>query len=102
MVTKNKIDHIITEAIAEINSNLPKDKQFLISKETPLFGENANIDSLGFVNLLVNIEYNIEDEFNLSITIADEQAMSQKNSPFKTLGTLSDYVLGLVLAGEKK
>jgi len=102
MVTKNKIDHIITEAIAEINSNLPKDKQFLISKETPLFGENANIDSLGFVNLLVNIEYNIEDEFNLSITIADEHAMSQKNSPFKTLGTLSEYVLGLVIAGQKK
>ena len=102
MLTQKKIDQIITEAIAEINSNLPKDKQFPISKETPLFGENANIDSLGFVNLLVNIEYNIEDEFNLSITIADEQAMSQKNSPFKTLGTLSDYVLGLVLAGEKK
>ena len=102
MVTKNKIDHIITEAIAEINSNLPKDKQFLISKETPLFGENANIDSLGFVNLLVNIEYNIEDEFNLSITIADEHAMSLKNSPFKTLGTLSEYVLGLVIAGQKK
>ena len=102
MVTKNKIDHIITEAIAEINSNLPKDKQFLISKETPQFGENANIDSLGFVNLLVNIEYNIEDEFNLSITIADEHAMSQKNSPFKTLGTLSEYVLGLVIAGQKK
>ena len=102
MVTKNKIDHISTEAIAEINSNLPKDKQFLISKETPLFGENANIDSLGFVNLLVNIEYNIEDEFNLSITIADEHAMSQKNSPFKTLGTLSEYVLGLVIAGQKK
>ena len=102
MVTKNKIDHIITEAIAEINSNLPKDKQFLISKATPLFGENANIDSLGFVNLLVNIEYNIEDEFNLSITIADEHAMSQKNSPFKTLGTLSEYVLGLVIAAQKK
>ena len=102
MVTKNKIDHIITEAIAEINSNLPKDKQFLISKETPLFGENANIDSLGFVNLLVNIEYNKEDEFNLSITIADEHAMSLKNSPFKTLGTLSEYVLGLVIAGQKK
>ena len=102
MVTKNKINQIITEAIAEINSNLPKDKQFLISKETLLFGENANIDSLGFVNLLVNIEYNIEDEFNLSITIADEHAMSQKNSPFKTLGTLSEYVLGLVIAGQKK
>ena len=67
-----------------------------------MFGENANIDSLGFVNLLVNIEYNIEDEFNLSITIADEHAMSQKNSPFKTLGTLSEYVLGLVIAGQKK
>ena len=102
MVTENKIHQIIIDAVIEINSQLPQDKQLAKSQDTPLFGENANIDSLGFVNLLVNIEYNIEDEFNISITIADERAMSQKNSPFKTLGTLSKYVTGLVQDGKDR
>jgi acyl carrier protein len=38
------------------------------------------------------IEQNIEDEFDVSITIADEKAMSQKRSPFRTIGTLADYI----------
>ena len=100
MGTENKIHQIINDAVIEINSQLPQDKQLDKSKDTPLFGENANIDSLGFVNLLVNIEYNIEDEFNISITIANEQAMSQKNSPFKTIGTLTEYVTELVQAAK--
>ena len=75
---------------------MPQDKQIAKSQDTPLFGETAKIDSLGFVNLLINIESNIEDEFNMSIIIANEQAMAQKNSPFKTIGTLTEYVGYLV------
>ena len=44
------------------------------------------------LNLIVVIEQNIEDEFDVSITIADERAMSQKHSPFRTIGTLADYI----------
>ena len=57
MVTENKIHEIIIDAVIEINSQLPQDKQLDKSQDTPLFGENANIDSLGFVNLLVNIVF---------------------------------------------
>ena len=44
------------------------------------------------VRLIVIIEQNIEDEFDISLTIADERAMSQKQSPFRTIGTLVDYI----------
>ena len=50
------------------------------------------MDSLGLVNLIVSVEQNIEDDFDVSITIADERAMSQKHSPFRTVGTLADYI----------
>ena len=96
MEIQGKINQIIIESVHEINSQLTEEQQILISNNTPLFGENSNIDSLGLVTLMVSIEHKIEDEFDLSITIADERAMAQKNSPFKTIGTLTEYVGYLV------
>tara|TARA_B110000858_G_scaffold60059_1_gene69934 strand:- start:2087 stop:2371 length:285 start_codon:yes stop_codon:yes gene_type:complete len=59
---------------------------------TAIFGNKGALDSLGLVTLLVNIEQKIESHYNTSITIADEKAMSLSNSPFKTIGSLIDYI----------
>ena len=82
----------IYESIDELNEQLSNEKQLTKSTKTVLFGNNGQLDSLGLVSLLVIIEQNIEDEFDVSITIADEKAMSQKRSPFRTIGTLADYI----------
>ena len=87
-----KIIKLIFYTIDEINSQLSKKQQLKKSTKTVLFGKDGNLDSLGLVSLLVIIEQNIEDEFDVSITIADERAMSQKHSPFRTIGTLADYI----------
>ncbi len=71
---------------------MPSERQLAKSAKTVLFGKNGQLDSLGLVNLLVIIEQNIEDQFDTSIIIADERAMSQKNSPFRTIGTLAEYL----------
>ena len=86
----NKKD-IITMIINELSSiiDLENDE---INFDTTIYGNDSRLDSLGLVNLLVIIEQNIEDEFDVSITIADERAMSQKRSPFRTIGTLADYI----------
>ena len=47
---------------------------------------------MGLVTFLVDLEQKIEDEFDLDITIADEKAMSLKNSPFRTVSTLKEYI----------
>ena len=62
------------------------------SSETELFGGKSSLDSLGLVTLIVALEQNIEDELGIAITIADEKAMSQEHSPFKTVGSLADYI----------
>ena len=59
-------------------------------------GSDSEIDSLGLVSLIVVIEDAINTEFDVSITLADEKAMSQRISPFKTLDTLSNYVISLL------
>ena len=87
-----KVVEKILQAIEEINDQLPQKQKLAQSTSTVLFGKDGKLDSLGLVNLLVIIEQNIEDEFDISITIADERAMSQKHSPFRTIGTLAKYI----------
>ena len=92
MKNRKTIENLIINAVKEINKQLSQEQQLGQSTKTVLFGKDGKLDSLGLVTLLIIIEQNIEDEFDVSITIADEKAMSQKRSPFKTIGTLADYI----------
>lgn len=67
-----------------------------LNESTQLIGKNAILDSLTLVSLIVDVEQKINDQYNLTITVADERAMSQEKSPFRTIGTLADYVNMLV------
>jgi hypothetical protein len=44
------------------------------------------------VRFILQVEEAIEDEFETTIVLADEKAMSQKNSPFRNIGTLAEYI----------
>ena len=92
MRNRKTIENLIISSVKEINEQLPQEQQLGQSTKTVLFGKDGKLDSLGLVTLLVIIEQNIEDELDVSITIADERAMSQKRSPFRTIGTLTDYI----------
>ena len=89
---EEKIMQLIFDSLDELNEQFSNENQLQKSTETILFGKNGQLDSLGLVNLIVIIEQNIEDALNVSITIADEKAMSQKHSPFRTAKTLMNYV----------
>lgn len=60
-------------------------------EDTSLLG---NLDSLGLVSFLLDVELGIAER-GLELTIMDERAMSRYHSPFRTLGTLADYILEL-------
>ena len=61
------------------------------TEETPLLGEGAPIDSLGLVSVIVQVEERLASEFGISVSLVDEKAMSQKNSPFRSVGALATY-----------
>ena len=87
-----KLTDLIYDSVNDLNEQKAHDQRLKKSTDTVLFGSNGVIDSLGLVNLLVKIEQKIEDEFDISITIADESALSQKNSPFRTIGSLAKFI----------
>ena len=62
------------------------------SPNTSLFGKDGVLDSLGLVSFLLIVEQEIIDALGVEITIADEKAMSLKNSPFRTVDSLKSYL----------
>ena len=66
------------------------------TEETVLVGANAVLDSLGVVSLIVEVEQRVEAEHSVSVTLANDKAMSQRNSPFRTVGVLTDHLVSMV------
>jgi D-alanine--poly(phosphoribitol) ligase subunit 2 len=93
---KTEILQVIFEVVDSLNEQLSTDKQLEKNEESILFGPSSVLDSLGLVNLISEVEEGIEDKFNISITLADERAMSQENSPFYSIRALLDYIEVLI------
>lgn len=92
-----KLENVIFESMKMLNEQFPAEKQLELKSDTILFGKDARLDSLGLVNLIVLVEENTLEKFDRSITLADERAMSQKSSPFRTVKTLAEYMQGLLM-----
>lgn len=88
----NKIFEIVITTIIKFNEELDNKIDISNGRESELFGGNSAVDSLELVNLIVEIEENISEKFNKNITITSEKAMSRITSPFKNVGTLTDYI----------
>ena len=96
MSQAEKVLNLIYDAIDEVNQQLPPGQPLEKSPETVLFGKSSRLDSLGLVNLVVGIEQRVGDEFGVAVMLANEKAFSQKSSPFRTVGSLAEYVDALL------
>jgi D-alanine--poly(phosphoribitol) ligase subunit 2 len=93
---RDQIVAAVYRAIDELNKQLPKGVHVEKSLDAPLYGKNGRLESIDVVTLIMEVEDQIRDELGISITIADDRAMSQQNSPFLTIQTLTDYVTELL------
>lgn len=86
---KKKINEIV---IATIKSYCEQnDIQVEITKDTPLIGSVRILDSMGLVNTLVDIETAFLDE-DVEISLTSEAAMSSRISPFRSVGSLCNFI----------
>ncbi len=100
MVARNKIEQIIFEAIEDLNLKRPQEDQLKKSEDTVLFGYSGQLDSLGLVDLVLAVEQKITEKLDRVVTLADEKAMSQEKSPFRTVGFLAEYICQLLEEGK--
>lgn len=87
-----QIEQVIINSLIELNEELENEKLNHPTKETKLYGGDGVLDSLALVSFIADLEERISNEFDEDIILADEKAMSQRNSPFNTVNTLTMYV----------
>lgn len=80
---------IILQAIQDVNEQLQIDELENIHEETPLF---EHLDSLGTLDLILELESSLEDTTGNYIAVANEHSMDKEKTPFKTIVTLEDYL----------
>jgi len=96
MTKSDVINRFIYPALEELRDDLKHPELLVLAPETTLFGSRSALDSLNMVSLLVEIESLIADELDVSIVLANEKAMSRQHSPFRSVDTLSDYIVELL------
>ncbi len=93
---RDDIVAVIYAAIDELNSQSVNGFQIQKSLETPLLTKGSGLDSLAFVNLIVAVEGQLETTLGLSVVLVDEDSMSLQEAPFRTVGSLVNYVEAVV------
>lgn len=90
---KDKIFLIVATAIEELNRELEYASLRNVSDETPLYdGGVDSLDSLTLVTLISMIEGEVSDAFDRSVLLASEKAMSMRNSPYRNVGALVEFI----------
>ena len=97
---RSEIAEIILAALREVKEQMGKNGHFEVSSKTRLYGRGSDLDSLGLVQLVVDVEEKVGERFGVPVTLTDERAMSQEHSPFRTTESLTDYVTDLLMQGE--
>jgi acyl carrier protein len=95
-MTSDDVDAIIFRALAALNAERGPDEQIELTASTPLFGVDSEIDSLGFVSVITDVETALNVDHGLHVPLADDRAMSRAQSPYETVATLRDYVLEVI------
>lgn len=85
------LTEILFPVVEEAQKTIPSAAQLQPQPQSPLFGDGG-LDSLGLVRFIVMVEERIDDQTDIELTIASEKAMSRKTSPFRTLGSLAEYI----------
>ena len=90
-MNKTETVELVLEAVKEYID----DEKVLVDETAILLGNNAIVDSIGLVNLIVDVESALADK-DIEITLTSEDAMSRRKSPFRSVEALSDYIIELI------
>lgn len=83
-----KMDDFIEENEIELDGK--------IDLNTRLIGSSSIFDSIELVGFIVEVEQELDEEFDIQLQLASERAMSRRRSPFISIRTLTDYILEII------
>ena len=93
MPTSEEVEVLVIESVRLLAEDFDLVALQQPSAESALYGNDGVLDSMALVNLLADVEDAVFEQFGAAIALADEKAMSARNSPFLTIKTLAQAVL---------
>ncbi len=76
-------------AIDDANQLLPAEHHVEKSLDAPILGPTAELDSMGFINLIAALEERIEAELGVTLSLVGRESGT---GTFKTVSTLVAYI----------
>lgn len=95
-MNRSDVMDLIVTTLRDLLASDPAKASLPIEESTRLYGPEGLLDSLRLVSLVLDLEQEINDRLDTAITIADSRAMSQQRSPFRSVGSLADYIVRLL------
>ena len=91
-MTREEIDQVVKKTFKQVTIDNDKPFDGEPATGTAIMGPDSPFDSVDLVTFIVALEQTLEDEWDIPIILADDRGMSQAVSPFKTIGSISDYI----------
>ena len=91
-IERQQILSLVYASIETINEMETDEDKLELREDTFLFGRESKLDSLGLVNLIVDIEQRLSDELGIEVILTDERVMSEDSNVFECVKTLVDYI----------
>jgi acyl carrier protein len=92
MNLSEKIRAAVNNAVDQLNAVQASGQAVDKSPRTVLVGDQAVVDSLGFVNLIVALEQQLEEEVGIPIPLTENPDLMEEGGPCSTLGKLTEYL----------
>ncbi|RTJ64093.1 hypothetical protein [Campylobacter jejuni] len=95
---QEKIQKLIINSLKNLADELENEELKNPTQNTKIYGIEGLLDSLALVSLITDLEESLAIELDIEITLADEKTMSLRNSPFKDVQTLAQYIASQIKA----
>lgn len=96
MPTRNEVYQLVEKVIVAFLESQPEKGNIEISDSLSLYGMGAPFDSLDLVSIILSCEEAIKKQWQYKLVLANEKALARKRSPFRSVGSLVDYILELL------
>ena len=84
-----RIEEIVVDTIKNYCNEHGIDVE--LTKDSPLMGRTRILDSMGLVNVLVDIETAFLDD-DVEVSLTSETAMSSRISPFRSVRSVCNFI----------
>lgn len=91
-----QIESVIMAAIDDLNEHVAPEMRLRKALDEQIYGRGGKLDSLALVNFILDVEERINSELDVSVSLADDSAVSQSRSVFRTVSSLAEYIGRLV------